>query len=223
MVFLSVGPEDGLALNGINYLAWRDLVHGKMDKDVLIHVCAGTQHLVWGKRSLHTKDSAIITFVCLFESLRSHDSKPGASWRSLDAPKATVECFPTYNVGFFSIFKEIPDDSKTLYIRRKKKIHRKVIRETHYQTTDGLLKDSLLIFYWSFCLFLIFCLCFIGHTHFYINYCWRTNYIQTWLLGKAIFAPGFSVQLVSGSADSLTLSCSCDCSQAVPGLHVRTV
>lgn len=49
--------------------------------------------------------------------------------------------------------------------KEKEKIHRKVIRGTHYQTTDGLLKDSLLIFYWSFCLFLIFCLCFTEHTH----------------------------------------------------------
>lgn len=53
MVFLSVGPEDGLALNGINYLAWRDLVHGKMDKNALIHVCEGLSTLC-GARGVFT-------------------------------------------------------------------------------------------------------------------------------------------------------------------------
>lgn len=44
---LSVGPDDGLALDRIDHLEWRGLIYGKMDKNAFMWVCVST---LWGAR-----------------------------------------------------------------------------------------------------------------------------------------------------------------------------
>lgn len=44
---LSVGPDDGLALDRIDHLEWRGLIYGKMDKNAFMWVCVST---FWGAR-----------------------------------------------------------------------------------------------------------------------------------------------------------------------------
>lgn len=121
-------------------------------------------------RSLHIKDPAIITFTYL----------PG-SWRarigSLELPKE-IYLFPKpllttvhekHNV--FSPFQKSAQDR-----RRKKKITDGLLERftvklpTCYQRTTIDISLHLLSVF-------DLCFCFIGHTHFYINCCSKTNYI----------------------------------------------